>query len=131
MSKPMFKIVPDSIVKGSGDGYMVCQTEPVHPHAVTLKDHKAKYIYVHIVKMENHLGRLLKKGEQVDHRDGNNANNDMSNLRLTENGPHQREHAKGEKGHKPNKFWKKSPRTKKRESALKVATIYLHSNDIT
>lgn len=32
--------------------------------------------------MEKKLGRKLKKGEQVDHKDGDEKNNDPSNLRV-------------------------------------------------
>lgn len=120
---PPFKIIPGSIVKGTGDGYMVCQTEPVHPHALKLKDRDARYVYVHRVVMENHLGRLLSKEEveQIDHKDKDKSNNALSNLRLTQRGIHQKEHSK------TNHFWKKSPMNKKKRKkmALRVATAFL------
>jgi len=103
----MFKIIPGSIVKGTGEGYMYCDTEPTHPASRKLKDRKRRYVYLHRVVMENKLGRLLKKDEQVDHKDGDKANNDPSNLELSVLGPHQKHHA--ENG---NSFWKKSPMNK-------------------
>jgi hypothetical protein len=107
-SEPLFKIIPGSIVKGTGEGYMVCQTEPVHPHAMKLKDHKCSYVYVHRVVMENKLGRILSKKEleQVDHIDKNKHNNAPSNLALKNLGPHQHDHSK------TNHFWSKSPMNK-------------------
>lgn len=104
---PPFKIIPGSIVKATRDGYLYCQTDPVHPHAEKRKDRKARYIYVHRVKMENKLGRLIDKDEQVDHKDGDKTNNDASNLVLIKRGPHQKSHA--ERG---NHFWKTSPLNK-------------------
>jgi len=115
---PPFKIIPDSIVKGSGQGYMVCQTDPVHPHSIKLPDRDARYMYVHIVVMENKLGRLLKDGEEVDHIDEDKSNNAPSNLRLRFLGDHQRSHAK------KNKMWKDSPRTKKNHGK-RVAGLFL------
>jgi hypothetical protein len=56
--------------------------------------------------MENHLGRNLKRGEEVHHKDENKSNNALSNLELKSHSDHARDHA-----HK-KKFWKKSPRTK-------------------
>ena len=133
---PLFKIIPGSIVKGSGEGYLVCQTEPVHPHAIKLKDHKCSYVYVHRVVMENHLGRLLSEDEknQVDHKDKDKTNNKLSNLSLVKRGPHQADHVK-----RGNHFWKSSPYTKKgnphknqkkeasTSSIVNVVTIYLRS----
>jgi len=38
------------------------------------------YIYQHIEVAENKIGRFLKYGEVVHHRDQNRSNNDPSNL---------------------------------------------------
>lgn len=47
----------------------------------------------HRVLMEKMLGRALKKGEIVHHRDGNPRNNNLDNLVLMENqGVHINEH---------------------------------------
>lgn len=48
-----------------------------HPGAT-----KRGYVLMHRVVMENHLGRLLKRGEIVHHIDHNKHNNDISNLEL-------------------------------------------------
>jgi hypothetical protein len=105
---PPFKIIPGSIVKGTGGGYMVCQTDPIHPRAITLKDHKCKYVYVHRVVLENKLGRLISDDElsQVGHKDKDRTNNAPSNLELDQLGPHQSRHMK------ENKVYKSSPYTK-------------------
>ena len=49
----------------------------------------------HRVLMEAHLGRKLEPWELVHHKDGNTANNTISNLELTEWGKHTSEHHKG------------------------------------
>jgi hypothetical protein len=115
---PPFKIIPGSIVKGTGNskkgrGYLVCQTDPVHPRAITLKDHTCKYVYLHRVVLENKLGYLISDDEvsQIDHLDGDRTNNDPSNLVLKQLGSHQKEHV--DRG---NHFWEKSPMNKKRSS---------------
>jgi hypothetical protein len=51
-------------------------------------------VYVHIVRMEQKLGRLLRKGELVHHRDGDRLNNDPDNLELTNRKKHGKTHAK-------------------------------------
>ncbi len=115
--KPLFKIL--ETVKGTGNGYLYCVTDPIHPNAEVRKDRKKRYIYLHRVVMENSLGRLIKPEEQVDHKDGNKANNAPSNLILRELGPHQKSHA--ERG---NHFWKKSPRNKPGRKAMNVISRY-------
>ena len=125
--KPIFKIVPGSIVKSGSNGYMVCETLPPHPHAMILPDRKVRYIYVHIVVYENSIGKILdkRKEQEIHHKDGNPANNKLSNLELTEKGIHQRQHALTD-----NPFWKKSPLNKphkksKKAMAQSVISAYL------
>jgi hypothetical protein len=115
---PPFKIIPGSIVKATKGGYYYCQTDPVHPNAEKRSDRKARYIYVHIVKMENHLGRLLdSKVEQVDHKDKDKSNNDISNLKLVLLGEHQKDHVS-----RGNHFWENSPRIKPRKGKKKTSS---------
>jgi len=121
MADRLFKIDPGSTVKATRGGYYYCTTTPPHPHGEKRGDRKKKYVYLHRAKMEQHLGRYLKKNEQVDHKDGNKANNDLSNLVLKKRGPHQRDHALN-----GNKFWKHSPRTKPRKKkASQVMRVIL------
>jgi hypothetical protein len=59
-----------------------------HPNAI---DHG--YVLHHRVVMENHLGRLLTKGEVVHHKDGNKHNNNVDNLEVMDKQEHNRLHA--------------------------------------
>jgi|WetSurMetagenome_2_1015567.scaffolds.fasta_scaffold1725020_1 hypothetical protein len=125
MAFKKFKIIKDSIVKGTGRGVLYCETIPEHPDAKKLKDRDRKYIEVHRVVMENQLGRLINpKKEEVHHKDENPGNNAPSNLELTQKAKHQRNHALKEKRWEKTKFWKKSPRTKPGQTR-KVAQAYL------
>jgi len=120
--KPLFKINPGSIVKGTGDGHLVCTTTPEHPYSVKMKDHKKGYVYLARVLLENHLGKILPEDTEVHHKDSDPSNNSISNLVMTTHGEHAKHH--GEK----RKFWKKSPRNKPgRKRAQKIATNYLSS----
>jgi hypothetical protein len=51
-----------------------------------------KYRKEHIIVMESHLGRKLRKGEIVHHIDGNRQNNDISNLSLLNHRKHRDAH---------------------------------------
>lgn len=118
--KPLFKIDPGSEVTGSGDGHIVVTTTPDHPTGTKMKDHKKTYVGIHIVKMENSIGRLLREDEEVHHKDENPKNNALSNLILTTHNDHARTHSK------KKKFWKKSPMNKpNRKSAMKVVEAFL------
>lgn len=128
MAKPLWKIVPGSIVKGDSIGHLVCEVESLtpkyksHPNALKLSDRNKQYCYVHVIKMENHLGRILKPGEEVHHKDENPANNAMSNLVLESKADHAQLHSL------KKKFWKKSPRNKPgREAACRVAGQFLNN----
>lgn len=127
--KPLFKIDPGSEVKGTGRGDILVTTTPDHLHGEKRPEHAKRYIYKHIAVMELHLGRYLREDEEVHHKDGNPANNKISNLKLTKKGIHQREHAL-----KDNFFWKHSPRTKpgtkRKAMALLVASRYLDRKNL-
>ncbi len=133
-SKQLYKIDPDSEVKGTADGHKVVTTTPDHKpgseggRGYRLPEHKKTYVPLHIIQMENSIGRNLRGpanspgSEEVHHKDGNPNNNAISNLELMTHEDHAQGHA-----HK-KKFWKKSPRTKpgeKREQAKKVCAKYL------
>lgn len=126
MAKPLFKIDPDSEVKGNARGQIYVTTTPNHPASAAgkkMKDHKKTYVPLCVVVMENHLGRLLKEDEEVHHKDENQSNNSVSNLELKDHDIHQKSHAK------KRKFWKKSPMNKpRRKSALKVIEAFLSSS---
>lgn len=112
MAKKLFDINMDDVVKAGELGYYYVTTTPPHPHGEKRDDRNKKYIYLHRAVIENHLGRYLKPEEQVNHKDGDKSNNNLSNLELTERGPHQRDHAK-----KDNHFWEKSPLNKPKKTA--------------
>lgn len=52
------------------------------PEHFSLKGTGKTYILEHRLVMEQDLGRALRKGETVHHRDGNKTNNDRTNLEL-------------------------------------------------
>ena len=60
---------------------------PDHPNR-----NKHNYVLMHRVVMENHLDRLLLPNEIVHHKDGNKANNDISNLEVMTNEEHSHMH---------------------------------------
>ncbi len=52
------------------------------------------YEYTYRMIMEKHLGRKLKRGEQIHHKDGNSMNNAISNLEIVSMAEHNREDPK-------------------------------------
>jgi HNH endonuclease len=125
MAKELFKIDPDSEVKGNARGQIYVTTTPDHPSGAAgkkIKDHKKTYVPLCIVMLENQMGRLIdtEHGEEVHHKDEDQSNNSLSNLKLVDHDEHAKAHAK------KKKFWKKSPLNKpKKKHALKVAQNYL------
>jgi len=63
-------------------GYILVY-RPDHPHArLCGRGNRGRYVAEHRLVMEAKLGRYLRRGEVVHHRDGNPANNDPANLKL-------------------------------------------------
>jgi hypothetical protein len=122
-NKKLFEIDKDSEVVGTERGVVYVTTTPNHP-GTKMKDHDKTYVAKHVVIMENSLGRILRKGEEVHHKDENPENNALSNLELISKAKHQRQHALKEKRWEKSKFWKKSPRTKPGQGR-KVAQAFL------
>lgn len=60
-------------------GYILVQ-KPEHPFS-----NKSGYVREHRLVIEKHLGRYLEPGEVVHHLDGNESNNNLSNLHFFSN----------------------------------------------
>lgn len=60
---------------------------PTHPNA-----HKNGSVYYHRLVKEVEIGRYLKDGEIVHHRDGDKDNDDPKNLKVEKHGDHTRKH---------------------------------------
>lgn len=74
-------------------GYVAVRVPVDHPHAWGPRRLKRfKYAYEHIVVMTEYLGRPLREGEEVHHRNGNREDNRLENLELTTKSEHQRYH---------------------------------------
>ena len=65
---------------------------PTHPNSS-----EWGYILTHVRVMSEHLGRPLKKGELVHHKDGNKKNNHISNLQIVTRSEHATIHMKWNK----------------------------------
>lgn len=73
-------------------GYMV-RLVTEHPFA-----DKRGYVLEHRLVMEHHLGRFLKPGEVVHHKDQDRLNNDIGNLELLEGqSNHAKDHLRGQR----------------------------------
>lgn len=64
-----------------------CVKSNGHPKA-----YEQDYYYEHILVMEKHLGRYLRKDEVVHHKDGNRTNNNLNNLEVKKRSEHSLHH---------------------------------------
>lgn len=77
---------------------------------------QAGYVAEHRLLMAQRLGRMLRPGEVVHHRDGNRQNNDLANLELFQtNADHLRHELTGRV---PN--WSPEGRERMREGARRA-----------
>jgi hypothetical protein len=58
-------------------GYVICPAPDGHPNA-----NSTGRILEHVLVMSEHLGRPLRKGENVHHKNGDRADNRIENLEL-------------------------------------------------
>jgi hypothetical protein len=76
------------IEKSVSKGDYVYAVVPNHPKAT-----KNGYVLEHRVVMENNIGRILERWEEVHHKDENRKNNSPDNLEIKLTGEHQRFHS--------------------------------------
>jgi len=62
---------------------------PDHPRAWS-----TGYVYSHSLLMELHLGRFLKKGEVIHHRNEDRSDNRIENLEVKSNSSHAADHGR-------------------------------------
>lgn len=73
----------------SGDGYYMVTP----PEGYLGKTYiEGRYVYEHRLLMEQKIGRLLIKGEVIDHIDGNRLNNKIENLQILNPISHNKKH---------------------------------------
>lgn len=82
----MLNYTPNWNRQSTSTGYKVVHC-PDHPRAW-----KTGYVYVHIIVAEEKIGRLLKDGEVVHHKDENKFNNNPENLEVLTKFQHSKLH---------------------------------------
>ena len=83
--------------KSTSNGYLVVYC-PGHPHPKF-----GNYVYEHRLVMEKKIGRFLKNGEIVHHKNEIKTDNRIENLDLTNRSEHNRHHLKNRYKYKTSK----------------------------
>ncbi|TXH55593.1 MAG: HNH endonuclease [Desulfurellales bacterium] len=78
---------PDWTRTSINKGYPIVYC-PTHPNA-----YSNRYVFVHRIVYERHIGRFLKRHEIVHHKNGNKLDYRIENLELTNHTDHARHHA--------------------------------------
>lgn len=73
-------------------GYVAVRVAPDHPHAWGASP-TCRYAYEHILVAEATIGRALRHGEVVHHKNENKTDNRPENLEVLTASEHMREHA--------------------------------------
>jgi len=82
---------------------------------------KKGYCFEHRVQAEFLLGRKLKDGESVHHRDENNQNNTFENICVMNHGEHTKMHQSGDKNVMRSKWWNNQSEKIKNEYKRKMS----------
>jgi len=108
----------------SGDGYYMV-TPPEGYMGKTYIE--GRYVYEHRLLMEQKIGRLLIKGEVIDHIDGDRLNNKIDNLQILNPISHSHKHYKYKGDNVECKICKKGFRL--RPSEVKKQLIFFCSRE--
>ena len=74
-------------------GYVVIRVAVDHPHGWDKRKVDFRYCYEHIDVMYRHIGRRLRRDEEVHHKNEIKTDNRIENLEIRLRGPHQEYHA--------------------------------------
>jgi hypothetical protein len=75
-------------------GYVVIRVAVDHPHGWDKRKRDFRYCYEHVDVMYRHLGRRLRRDEQVHHKNEIKTDNRIENLEILFAGEHQSYHAR-------------------------------------